>query len=164
MQNFLQRIEEFNLKYRLVKSHYPLLPTANELRDFKSILQEELDELDDIIRDREALESLPADEPYHAEYLRLLTDLTDWHGDMIVYPHTHGHKFALPIGEILDVIMDSNMSKLGADGEPIYDERGKLLKGPDYWKPEAKILKILVDKIMKANDEIKAGNSETVGS
>lgn len=40
---------------------------------------------------------------------------------------------------ILDIIMASNFSKLGADGKPIYDDRGKVLKGPGYWKPEPKI-------------------------
>lgn len=45
--------------------------------------------------------------------------------------------------EILRIIMDSNFSKLGPDGEPLYDERGKLLKGPGYWKPEPKIAEYL---------------------
>jgi len=44
---------------------------------------------------------------------------------------------------VLDVIMDSNESKLGADGKPIYDANGKFLKGPGYWKPEPKIKALL---------------------
>lgn len=40
--------------------------------------------------------------------------------------------------------MDSNASKLGADGKPIYDANGKFLKGPNYWKPEGKIREMLV--------------------
>ena len=43
----------------------------------------------------------------------------------------------------LDIIMDSNESKLGADGNPIYDANGKFLKGPNYWKPEPKIRDLL---------------------
>ena len=39
--------------------------------------------------------------------------------------------------------MDSNESKLGADGNPIYDGNGKFLKGPNYWKPEPKIKALL---------------------
>ena len=42
-----------------------------------------------------------------------------------------------------DIIMDSNESKLGADGKPIYDANGKFLKGPGYWKPEPKIKALL---------------------
>ncbi len=39
--------------------------------------------------------------------------------------------------------MQSNFSKLGADGKPIYDERGKVMKGPGYWQPEPKIRALL---------------------
>lgn len=39
--------------------------------------------------------------------------------------------------------MDSNESKLGADGNPIYDANGKFLKGPNYWKPEPRIKALL---------------------
>jgi hypothetical protein len=39
--------------------------------------------------------------------------------------------------------MESNFSKLGADGQPIYDERGKVMKGPSYWKPEPRIRSLL---------------------
>jgi hypothetical protein len=39
--------------------------------------------------------------------------------------------------------MESNFSKLDRNGEPIYDARGKVMKGPDYWKPEPKITEIL---------------------
>ena len=40
-------------------------------------------------------------------------------------------------------VVDSNESKLGADGNPIYDANGKFLKGPHYWKPEPKIKALL---------------------
>jgi len=52
----------------------------------------------------------------------------------------------LPLEEVLDVIMDSNESKLGADGRPIYDANGKFLKGPAYWRPEPKIKALLAAK------------------
>jgi len=44
---------------------------------------------------------------------------------------------------VLDIIMDSNESKLGADGKPIYDANGKFLKGPNYWRPEPRIKALL---------------------
>ena len=47
--------------------------------------------------------------------------------------------FGFNLYDTLEIVMDSNMSKLGADGQPIYDERGKVQKGPGYWKPEPKI-------------------------
>jgi hypothetical protein len=49
----------------------------------------------------------------------------------------------LPLDRVLKVIMESNFSKLGADGQPIYDQRGKVMKGPHYWKPEPRIKEIL---------------------
>lgn len=52
-------------------------------------------------------------------------------------------KFGIPLDETLEIIMQSNFSKMGADGKPIYDERGKLQKGPNYWKPEPRIAAML---------------------
>jgi predicted HAD superfamily Cof-like phosphohydrolase len=44
----------------------------------------------------------------------------------------------LPIAEGFDEVMNSNMSKLGEDGKPILLEDGKILKGPNYFKPNLK--------------------------
>ena len=69
--------------------------------------------------------------------------IADLLGDVIVYCRSEALKYGLPLEEVLDIIMDSNESKLGADGKPIYDANGKFLKGPNYWKPEAKIKSML---------------------
>jgi predicted HAD superfamily Cof-like phosphohydrolase len=50
----------------------------------------------------------------------------------------------------LGIIMASNMSKLGPDGKPIYDERGKVLKGPNYWKPEPMIKRMILARIRQS--------------
>ena len=42
--------------------------------------------------------------------------------------------------------MESNFSKLGGDGKVIKDERGKILKGPNYWKPELRIKEMLKER------------------
>jgi predicted HAD superfamily Cof-like phosphohydrolase len=60
-----------------------------------------------------------------------------------VYCASEAKRWGLPLDEILNVIMQSNFSKLDANGEPIYDERGKVMKGPNYWKPEPKISQLL---------------------
>ena len=52
------------------------------------------------------------------------------------------HGFQDKIEEIYDEIQNSNMSKLGSDGKPIYREDGKVLKGPHYFKPN-------IEKILK---------------
>ncbi len=75
-----------------------------------------------------------------------LTEVADALGDMLyilcgtIIEHGMQHK----IEEVFEEIQSSNMSKLGADGKPIYREDGKVLKGPNYFKPD--IEKILSDK------------------
>ena len=75
--------------------------------------------------------------------LEILTDMSDWLGDIVVYCSSEAKRWGLPLDQILNVIMQSNFSKLDANGEPIYDERGKVMKGPNYWKPEPKISQLL---------------------
>jgi len=60
---------------------------------------------------------------------------------------------SLPADAVDRLIMDSNESKLGADGRPIYDANGKFLKGPNYWKPEPRIRALLQDLNPVMNDE-----------
>lgn len=69
--------------------------------------------------------------------------LADLLGDIQVYCASEMAKFGLPLDDVLETIMRSNFSKLGEDGNPIYDERGKVLKGPNYWKPEPAIKELL---------------------
>ena len=73
----------------------------------------------------------------------LLDSVQDLLGDVIVYCRSEAMKYGIPLEAVLDLIMDSNESKLGADGKPIYDENGKFLKGPNYWKPEPQIKQLL---------------------
>lgn len=67
-----------------------------------------------------------------------LTEVADALGDMLyilcgtIIEHGMQHK----IEEVFDEIQSSNMSKLGADGKPIFREDGKVLKGPNYFKPD----------------------------
>ncbi|WP_405569369.1 hypothetical protein [Winogradskyella sp. Asnod2-B02-A] len=69
-----------------------------------------------------------------------LVEVADALGDMLyilcgtIIEHGMQHK----IKEVFEEIQRSNMSKLGADGEPIYREDGKVLKGPNYFKPHIK--------------------------
>ena len=73
-----------------------------------------------------------------------MVEVADALGDMLyilcgtILSHGMQHK----IEEVFDEIQRSNMSKLGEDGEPIYREDGKVMKGPNYFKPDiAKIFK-----------------------
>ncbi len=72
-----------------------------------------------------------------------LAEVADALGDMlyILCGTIIEHGMQYKIEEVFDEIQSSNMSKLGADGKPIYREDGKVLKGPNYFKPD--ISKIL---------------------
>ena len=54
-----------------------------------------------------------------------------------------GHTFGVNLDKTFDEVQSSNMSKLGSDGKPIFREDGKVLKGPDYKKPD--IAKVLLE-------------------
>lgn len=134
-KTFAERIALMNAMYRLPANDRPTLPdnVGERLVKFKATLIDEVHEIDDIAAMVEKGAD-PAD---------VLTAIADLLGDVIVYCRSEALKYGLPLEDVLDVIMDSNESKLGADGNPIYDGNGKFLKGPNYWKPEPKIKALL---------------------
>ncbi len=69
-----------------------------------------------------------------------LVEVADALGDMlyILCGTILSHGMQHIIEEVFDEIQDSNMSKLGADGKPIYREDGKVMKGPNYHRPDLK--------------------------
>lgn len=137
MSEFSKDIEKFNGIYKLPVNVLPTLdvgvPAAERMASFKNILMEEVHEMDEIIAAQNA----------GKDPLEVLTMLADLLGDIQVYCASEMAKFGLPLDQVLAIIMQSNFSKLGADGLPIYDERGKVMKGPNYWKPEPKIQAML---------------------
>jgi len=134
--NFAARIAAMNAMYKLPAHDCPTLPedTVGRLSGFKATLMDEVHEIDDIV----------ALAKNGATPVDILVAMADLLGDIIVYCRSEALKYGLPLEEVLDVIMDSNESKLGADGKPIYDANGKFLKGPGYWKPEPKIRELLL--------------------
>lgn len=110
------------------------------VKNFRDILAEEMKELDEII-DRMEVGSMNSG---YDDRVDFLTDFADFCGDVQVYCASELKRFGVRNSPILDIIMKSNFSKLGADGLPIYDDRGKVMKGPDYWKPEPLIQQHLI--------------------
>ncbi len=55
--------------------------------------------------------------------------------DILYVTYGAGHAFGINLDKCFKEVQDSNMSKLGADGKPIYNEHGKVMKGPNYFKP-----------------------------
>ena len=132
---FAARIASMNAMYKLPAHDQPTLPAdvADRLAKFKATLLDEVHEIDEIVKQAQD-GAAPAD---------VAVAIADLLGDIIVYCRSEALKYGLPLEEVLDVIMDSNESKLGADGKPIYDANGKFLKGPNYWRPEEKIKALL---------------------
>tara|TARA_Y100001970_G_C14231963_1_gene859191 strand:- start:55 stop:423 length:369 start_codon:yes stop_codon:yes gene_type:complete len=83
-----------------------------------SLIDEELQELKKAISDNNILEVADA-----------LTDI-------LYVTYGAGHAFGINLDNCFDEVQKSNMSKLGEDGKPIYNESGKVMKGPKYFKPD----------------------------
>ena len=81
------------------------------------LIKEELDELKEAMDNKDLLEVADA-----------LTDI-------LYVTYGAGHAFGINLDKCFDEVQNSNMSKLGENGEPIYNEAGKVMKGPNYFKP-----------------------------
>ena len=99
--------------------------STNKINSLRiSLINEELEELKKAISENNIIEVADA-----------LTDIL-----YVVYGA--GHSFGIDLDKCFKEVQDSNMSKLGEDGKPIYNEHGKVMKGPKYFKPDlSKFLK-----------------------
>jgi len=89
-----------------------------------SLIKEELEELEKAINENNIVEVADA-----------LTDI-------LYVAYGAGHAFGINLDKCFNEVQESNMSKLGEDGNPIYNEHGKVMKGPKYFKPDfSKFLK-----------------------
>ena len=88
----------------------------NKLR--LDLIKEELEELTEAMNNKDLLEVADA-----------LTDI-------LYVTYGAGHAFGVNLDKCFDEVQQSNMSKLGNDGKPIYNEAGKVMKGPRYFKPD----------------------------
>ena len=71
-----------------------------------------------------------------------LKEVVDALTDILYVTYGAGHAFGVNLDKCFDEVQKSNMSKLGEDGKPIYNEAGKVMKGPSYFKPDlSKFLK-----------------------
>jgi len=117
MTNF-EKVAEFMNAFKQDVETEPQWTSVSELR--YSLIDEELKEL------REALDD------------RNLVEVADALTDLLYVVYGAGHSFGIDLDKCFKEVHNSNMSKLGEDGNPIYREDGKVLKGPNYWKPDLK--------------------------
>ena len=83
-----------------------------------NLIKEELQELKEAMNNKDLLEVADA-----------LTDI-------LYVTYGAGHAFGIDLDKCFDEVQNSNMSKLGKNGKPIYNESGKVMKGPNYFKPD----------------------------
>ena len=85
-----------------------------------NLIKEELDEFEESIKEKN------------------LTEVADALTDLLYVIYGAGHAFGIDLDRCFAEVQRSNMSKLGEDGKPIYNEQGKVMKGPNYTKPNLK--------------------------
>ena len=82
------------------------------------LINEELQELQDAIRRKD------------------IKEVADALTDILYVTYGTGHAFGIDLDKCFLEVQKSNMSKLGEDGKPIYNDKGKVMKGPNYFKPD----------------------------
>tara|TARA_Y100000996_G_scaffold180313_1_gene141007 strand:+ start:349 stop:690 length:342 start_codon:yes stop_codon:yes gene_type:complete len=83
-----------------------------------NLIKEELDEFEEALKDRD------------------LKEVADALTDILYVTYGAGHAFGIDLDKCFDEVQRSNMSKLDEHGKPIYNEHGKVMKGPKYFQPD----------------------------
>ena len=65
-----------------------------------------------------------------------IKEVADALTDILYVTYGAGHAFGINLDKCFEEVQKSNMSKLGSDGKPIYNDKGKVMKGPNYFKPD----------------------------
>ena len=65
-----------------------------------------------------------------------IKEVADALTDILYVTYGAGHAFGINLDKCFNEVQNSNMSKLGLDGKPIYNEKGKVMKGPNFFKPD----------------------------
>ncbi len=117
MTNF-QKVKTFMQTFGQEVKLKPSFSTEkiNDLR--YNLIKEELEELKQAIENKDLLEVADA-----------LTDI-------LYVTYGAGHAFGIDLDSCFEEVQNSNMSKLGEDGKPIFNDAGKVMKGPKYYKPD----------------------------
>ena len=107
MKTFGQEVKE--------KAEFP----SNKITSLRyDLINEELEELKEAINKKD------------------IKEVADALTDILYVTYGAGHAFGINLDRCFDEVQNSNMSKLGEDGQPIYNEAGKVMKGPNYFKPD----------------------------
>jgi predicted HAD superfamily Cof-like phosphohydrolase len=119
MSNF-QSVKKFMQTFNQEVKNYAGFPSKKIVELRYELIKEELEELNQAIKDND------------------LKEVADALTDILYVTYGAGHAFGIDLDKCFDEVQKSNMSKLGSDGKPIYNENGKVMKGPNYFKPDLK--------------------------
>lgn len=119
MSNF-EKVKNFMITYGQEVKESASFPDENIIKLRIKLIQEELEELEQALNDKNLLEVADA-----------LTDI-------LYVTYGAGHSFGINLDACFEEVQRSNMSKLDEDGKPIYNEYGKVMKGPNFSKPNLK--------------------------
>ena len=117
MSNFF-KVKKFMQKFKQEVKSKPSFPDENIIKLRINLIKEELFELEEALNEKNIEETADA-----------LTDI-------LYVTYGAGHAFGINLDKCFEEVQNSNMSKLGEDGKPIYNEHGKVMKGPNYFKPD----------------------------
>jgi predicted HAD superfamily Cof-like phosphohydrolase len=129
LENFPVRIAKMNDTFKLPSNTKLTGLGVERIRQFKTLIEKEAAELDTV--------RYTADGPDFVE-------LADVMADIVVYTFSEARRWGIPLAQVLELVMDSQDSKLGPDGQPIMSADGaKFEKGPNYVAPEPLIAELL---------------------
>ena len=116
MSNF-QNVKKFMQTFGQEVKSKAEFPNEKIVKLRYKLIEEELEELNQAIKDKD------------------IKEVADALTDILYVAYGAGHAFGVDLDQCFEEVQKSNMSKLGPDGKPIYNENGKVMKGPNYFKP-----------------------------
>ena len=119
MSNF-DKVKKFMQTFGQEVNSSPSFPKEKIVKLRYELIKEELSELNKAIEDKN------------------IEEVADALTDILYVTYGAGHAFGINLDRCFEEVQNSNMSKLGDDGKPIYNEKGKVMKGPNYFKPNLK--------------------------
>tara|TARA_Y200000002_G_C22255928_1_gene485842 strand:+ start:138 stop:506 length:369 start_codon:yes stop_codon:yes gene_type:complete len=119
MSNF-EKVKKFMQIFGQEVKAKPSFPSEKIVNLRVALIEEELSELKEAMKNKD------------------IQEVADALTDILYVTYGAGHAFGIDLDKCFDEVQNSNMSKLGNDGKPIYHESGKVKKGPNYFKPNLK--------------------------
>ena len=117
MSNF-QSVKKFMVTFGQEVKNKAEFPNEKITKLRYDLIKEELEELGQAIKDKN------------------IKEVADALTDILYVTYGAGHSFGIDLDKCFEEVQSSNMSKLDANGKPIYNENGKVMKGPNYFKPD----------------------------